>query len=66
MAALTFSPKFGKDAILQPESWEKGLSGNTNVLAPPMGEFIMLVTELKSKESKMINAIQGSSIFIVT
>lgn len=65
-AALTFSPKSANDAILKPKSSDKGVRGHTKVLAPPMSEFDMLVTELKSKESETIKALQGPSIMVVT
>jgi mannose-6-phosphate isomerase len=65
-AALTFSSKNAKDAILKPKSSDKGLKGHTKVLAPPMSEFDMLVTELKSNETETIKALGGPSIMIVT
>jgi len=65
-AALTFSPKSGDDAILKPKASEKGAKGHTKVLAPPMSEFDMLVTELKAGESETIEPIQGPGIMIVT
>jgi len=65
-AALTFSPNSADDAILKPKSSDKGVNGHTKVLAPPMSEFDMLVTELKSKESETIKALQGPSIMVVT
>jgi len=65
-AALSFSPKNAQDAILKPKLSNKGVKGHTNVLAPPMSEFNMLVTNLKAKESETIKAIQGPSIMVVT
>jgi len=64
--ALTFSPKSGDDAILKPRRSEKGLHGHTNVLAPPMSEFDMLVTSLTGGQSETIEAIKGPAIMIVT
>jgi mannose-6-phosphate isomerase len=65
-AALTFSPKNADDAILKPKKSDKGLKGYTQVLAPPMSEFDMLVTDLKGQETEIIKALQGPSILIVT
>jgi mannose-6-phosphate isomerase len=65
-AALTFSPKSADDAILKPKSSDKGGNGRTKLLAPPMSEFDMLMTELKSKESEKIKALLGPSIMVVT
>jgi hypothetical protein len=65
-AALTFSPKSAEDAILKPKKSGKGTKGHSRVLAPPMNEFDMLVTELKAKETETIKALQGPSIMIVT
>jgi len=38
-SALTFHPHSPEDAILKPRNSEKGLKGNTGVIAPPMSEF---------------------------
>lgn len=65
-AALTFSPKSGEDAILKPKKSEKGKNGKTVVYAPPMSEFDMLLTQLKSNESETVEALKGPSILVVT
>jgi mannose-6-phosphate isomerase len=65
-AALSFSPKNASEAMLKPTRSDKGLEGHTKVLAPPMSEFNMLVTNLKSKETETIKGLQGPSIMIVT
>jgi mannose-6-phosphate isomerase len=65
-SALTFSPKSAEEAILKPKKSEKGANGHTKVLAPPMSEFDMLVTELKAGETEIVKALQGPSIMIVT
>jgi mannose-6-phosphate isomerase len=65
-AALTFSPKNADEALLKPKKSDKGLKGHTQVLAPPMSEFDMLVTNLKGKETETIKALQGPAILIVT
>ncbi len=44
-SALTFNPHSPEDAVLKPESSDKGLKVNIKVLAPLMSEFDMLVTE---------------------
>lgn len=65
-AALTFSPKNANEAMLKPKSTDKGTKGHTKVLAPPMSEFDMLVTELASGQSETIKPLQGPGIMIVT
>lgn len=65
-AALTFSPKNADEAILKPKKSDKGLKGHTQILAPPMSEFDMLVTNLQPKETETIKALQGPAIMIVT
>lgn len=65
-AALTFAPKNSQDAILKPKKSEKGVNGNTKVLAPPMSEFNMLVVELGSKGTETIKALQGPAVMVVT
>jgi mannose-6-phosphate isomerase len=65
-AALTFSPKNAGEALLKPKKSDNGLEGHTQILAPPMSEFDMLVTNLKAKETETIKALQGPAILIVT
>lgn len=65
-SALTFGPHSPEDAILKPTKSEKGLKGRTKILAPPMPEFDMLVTELKAGQRETIKALQGPSIMVVT
>ncbi|KAE9375383.1 mannose-6-phosphate isomerase [Stipitochalara longipes BDJ] len=65
-AALTFSPKNADEALLKPQKSGKGLKGRTQVLAPPISEFDMLVTNLKEQETETIKALQGPAILIVT
>ena len=65
-AALTFSPKNTDEAMLKPKMSDKGLNGHTQILAPPMSEFDMLVTNLQGNETETIKALQGPAIMIVT
>ena len=65
-SALTFSPSSGEDAILKPSSSDKSGNGKTKVLAPPMSEFNMLVTNLGKGEKETIKAIKGPSVMLVT
>jgi len=65
-AALTFSPRSADEALLKPKSSPKGTNGHTQVLAPPMSEFDMLVTALKSGEKETVEALKGPAILIVT
>jgi mannose-6-phosphate isomerase len=65
-AALSFSPKNADEALLKPKKSDKGLKGHTQVLAPPMSEFDMLVTNLNADETEIIKPLQGPAIIIVT
>lgn len=65
-AALTLSPKNADEALLKPKKSGKGLKDRTQILAPSMSEFDMLVTDLKGKEIETMNALQGPAIMIVT
>jgi len=65
-AALTFSPKGTEEAVLKPKSFDRGIKGHTNVLAPPMSEFDMLVTVLEAGDTENIKALKGPAIMIVT
>ena len=66
-AALTFSPKNADEARLKPQPSKKGKKGKSQVLAPPMSEFDMLVIDLKQKgETEIIEPLQGPAIMIVT
>jgi mannose-6-phosphate isomerase len=64
--ALTFSPSSGEDAILKPTSSNKGVYGKTKVLAPPMSEFNMLITQLGPRDKETIKGIDGPSVILVT
>lgn len=65
-AALTFSPRSADEALLKPKPSPKGKNGHTQVLAPPLSEFNMLVTVLKAGEKESIEALQGPAIMVVT
>jgi mannose-6-phosphate isomerase len=65
-AALTFSPKSADEALLKPRLSPRGKNGLTQVLAPPVSDFNMLVTVLKSRERETIEALKGPAIMVVT
>lgn len=65
-AALTFSPKSPSEAILKPKPSSKGSQNHTQILAPPLSEFNMLVTSLKKGEKEVIEGLKGPAIMIVT
>jgi mannose-6-phosphate isomerase len=65
-AALTFSPKNAEEAILKPKKSDKVVKAHTQVFAPPMSEFNILLTNLKGNETETIKALQGPAILIVT
>ncbi|KAG4031664.1 hypothetical protein MFRU_008g00290 [Monilinia fructicola] len=65
-AALTFSPVGKDECILKPASSPKGKHGKTKVLAPPLSEFNMLVTDLAQGEKETLEKLGGPSILVVT
>lgn len=66
-AALTFSPRSVDETILKAQKSDKGRQGYTMVLAPPMAEFNMLVTELEEPGQKeIIQALGGPSVLVIT
>ncbi|KAB8290231.1 hypothetical protein EYC80_011099 [Monilinia laxa] len=65
-AALTFSPVGKDECILKSTSSPKGKNGKTSVLAPPMSEFNMLVTNLGKGEKETLEKLGGPSILVVT
>ncbi|KAM3085820.1 hypothetical protein ACMFMG_002879 [Clarireedia jacksonii] len=64
--ALIFTPMGKDECLLKPSASDKSTQGKTKVLAPPMSEFNMLVTELGAGEKETIKAIEGPSIMVVT
>ncbi|PBP20081.1 mannose-6-phosphate isomerase [Diplocarpon rosae] len=66
MAALTFSPRSADEALLKSQPSPKGTLGHTQVLAPPLSEFMILVTDLQAGEKETIQALNGPAILIVT
>lgn len=65
-SALTFSPMGREECILKPKDSDKGTKGHTKLLAPPLSEFEMLVTELEGKDTETIKALEGPGILVVT
>jgi mannose-6-phosphate isomerase len=64
--ALTSNPKSAEEAILKAKPSDKGRKGYTQIFAPPMSEFNMLVIDLKAGETETIKPLQGPAIMITT
>ncbi|KAJ5480765.1 hypothetical protein N7539_006659 [Penicillium diatomitis] len=64
--ALTFSPHDAQSALLPRKKSDKGLQGRTDVYAPPISEFSVLVTTLGAGETETHQAILGPSLMVVT
>jgi mannose-6-phosphate isomerase len=64
--ALTFVPHDTQGALLPRRKSDKGLQGRTDVYAPPISEFSVLVTTLGAGETETHKAILGPSLLIVT
>jgi mannose-6-phosphate isomerase len=63
---LTFKPHSAEESMLRPQAYSKGRQGHTQLYAPPMSEFSMLQTKLKSNEREELGAVDGPSILIAT
>ncbi|KAJ4365431.1 hypothetical protein N0V95_000482 [Ascochyta clinopodiicola] len=66
IGCLTFNPHDTSEALLKPRKFDGSKNGNTQIYAPPMSEFNMLVTTLGDGESDTVRAINGPSVMIVT
>ena len=64
--ALTFVPHDAQSALLPRKKSDKGLQGRTEVYAPPISEFSMLVTTLGAGQTETHQAILGPSLMVVT
>jgi mannose-6-phosphate isomerase len=64
--ALTFVPHDAQGALLPRRKSDKGMQGRTDVYAPPISEFAVLVTTLGAGETETHKAILGPSLLIVT
>ncbi|CEJ55507.1 hypothetical protein PMG11_01760 [Penicillium brasilianum] len=64
--ALTFVPHDTQGALLPRRKSDKGSQGRTDVYAPPISEFSVLVTTLGAGEMETHKAILGPSLLIVT
>ncbi|KAF9698472.1 hypothetical protein EKO04_003659 [Ascochyta lentis] len=63
---LTFNPHDTSEALLKPRKFDGSKNGNTQIYAPPMSEFNMLMTTLGDGESDTVRAINGPSVMIVS
>ncbi|KAF1360031.1 mannose-6-phosphate isomerase [Lizonia empirigonia] len=66
VGCLTFNPHDTSEALLKPRKFDGSKNGNTQIYAPPMSEFNMLMTTLQDGESDTVRAINGPSIMIVS
>lgn len=64
--ALTFGPHDSHEAKLPPKTSERGTNGKTIEYAPPISEFEVLATSLRSDETETHKSIVGPSLMIVT
>ena len=65
-ASLTFSPHNVDEVILPSKKSKKGREGKTIEYNPPLSEFNMLRTELRSGEREVVEKVEGPSILFVT
>ncbi|TKA68239.1 hypothetical protein B0A55_10031 [Friedmanniomyces simplex] len=66
ISCLTFTPHSGEEAMLKPQSFERSKEQKTLRFAPPLSEFDMLQTTLKSGENESLGAVKGPGILIAT
>ena len=64
--ALTFQQHDPEKPLLEKSSTSYSHTGKTMEFKPPLSEFNMLVTELKTGETDTIKAVQGPSIAFAT
>lgn len=64
--ALTFQQHHPEEPILKRHPSEKSKNGKTTEYKPPLSEFNMMITELKSGEKEGMHEVQGPSTMIVT
>ncbi|KAF1821025.1 mannose-6-phosphate isomerase [Dissoconium aciculare CBS 342.82] len=65
-STLTFSPHSIEECMLRPKSYHRSKNGKTKLFAPPMSEFDMLETTLKTGEHETLGAAGGPSILLAT
>ena len=64
--ALTFSPHNAEDTMLKPTKSSRGKMGKTLEYAPPMSEFNMFKTTLRSGETEVQDKVAGPSVIFAT
>jgi len=64
--ALTFQQHNAEKPLLDRTDSEFSTSGKTTSFKPPLSEFNMLVTELKSDESDTVKPVAGPSVAFMT
>lgn len=64
--ALTFKQHNAEKPLLPRSKCEHSSSGKTYMFKPPMSEFNMIVTELKSGENDSIASVAGPSVAFMT
>lgn len=64
--ALTFKQHHPEEPVLQRQPSDKSNNGKTTEFKPPMSEFNMMITELKSGEKESLSEVMGPSTMIVT
>jgi len=65
-STLTFKPHSPEEAMLKPQPFDRSKTKKTVCYAPPMSEFNMLLTDLKSGEDDVIGKVAGPSMMIIT
>lgn len=65
-SALTFTPHSPEECMLKQQSYSKAKQGKTVKYAPPLAEFDMLATTLKSGEKEELGKVNGPGILLAT
>jgi mannose-6-phosphate isomerase len=65
-SCLSFKPHSKKECMLPSQSYSRSKNGKSVAYSPPMSEFDMLQTDLKSGEKESLGAVAGPSVFIAT
>jgi len=65
-SCLTFTPHTPEDCMLKKQPYKRSKQSKTSLYSPPLSEFDMLATELKSGEKEVLEKFGGPAIMIAT
>lgn len=66
ISCLTFTPHSPEECKLSQQKYQRSKHGKTIKLSPPMSEFDMLATDMKSGEEEQLEKFDGPAVLIAT